>query len=51
MEKDKCDKCESCGEKVEEGLHPCPYVQDINGDDDDVCNCCAECENQCAEDI
>jgi len=30
--------------------HPCPYQQEINGNDDG-CNCCPYCEQQCADDI
>lgn len=49
--KEEKDKCYKCGAEVEEGLHPCPYAQDINGNYDDVCNCCADCQNQCTQDI
>lgn len=41
-----CDKCQ--GEGKED--HTCPFSEDINGDDT-PCNCCEECEHQCAMDI
>ena len=43
------EKCR-CGSDPE-SLHICPYQQDINGDSETLCNCCSECEHQCAQDI
>jgi len=31
--------------------HPCPYSQEIKGDDDTLCRCCDWCERECARDI
>ena len=42
------DRC-TCDEH-EWDLHPCPYQQDIHGDNRE-CNCCPYCEQQCADDI
>lgn len=44
--------CEGCGnnEGTEE-LQPCPYNCDINNDDTPVCNCCADCTQECMNDI
>ncbi len=49
------DKCKNgnCpfGNDATDELHPCPYAEDINDNHDDVCDCCSECEGQCADDI
>lgn len=42
-------KCR-CGE-TSERLHTCPFAEEINGDSETLCNCCSECEHQCAMDI
>lgn len=39
-----------CG-AVGEELHTCPYAEDIGGDSESLCNCCADCQYQCAMDI
>ena len=32
--------------------HSCPYQIEIaDNDDPDYCNCCPDCENQCAMDV
>ena len=31
--------------------HTCPYAEEINGDEETLCNCCKECENECAMEI
>lgn len=41
--------CEKCAElEAERALHSCPYAEDIEGNYDDVCACCADCEHDCA---
>jgi len=42
-----CQKCGAGGCEI----HSCPYESELNGDDGDHCNCCADCEMQCALDI
>jgi hypothetical protein len=32
-------------------LHSCPYSEDVNGDRDALCQCCSDCEHECAMDI
>jgi len=32
-------------------LHTCPFSSEINGDDDTLCDCCEDCEHECAMDI
>lgn len=34
-----------------EELHPCPFQEDVNNDPRDCCNCCEDCQYQCAMDI
>ena len=31
--------------------HPCPYATDIDNDKESMCNCCENCEHECAQDI
>ncbi len=31
--------------------HPCPFQQDVEGNDEDFCSCCPFCEAACADDI
>ena len=38
-----------CEESYDE--HTCPYREDIDGDSESLCTCCAECTNECAMDI
>lgn len=40
-----------CGSQGTVELHICPYSQEINGDSESKCNCCANCENECCMDI
>jgi hypothetical protein len=42
----KC-KCENSSDAP----HTCPFEEEINGDSETLCNCCPECEHQCAMDI
>lgn len=52
MENDENVECTSCrcGEPGEDE-HTCPFAEDINDDHESLCNCCAECQYQCAMDI
>lgn len=46
------DKCQCCG--INEGSsdpHTCPYSEEIGGDYESLCNCCSNCESNCAMDI
>jgi hypothetical protein len=31
--------------------HPCPFQEDVNNDHEDRCNCCSDCQHECAMDI
>ncbi len=43
-------KC-TCGDDKNEPLQPCPYNEEINNNNDLVCNCCSYCTYQCCMDI
>jgi len=44
--------CQGCSnDKGTEQWHPCPFNEEIWNDSSDVCNCCPDCEYQCAMDI
>lgn len=42
-----CIKCGNQGAMP----HSCPYLSDIDGDYETKCNCCANCMDQCSDDI
>jgi hypothetical protein len=42
-------KCR-CGEEGQKP-HICPFQQDVNGNEEDFCNCCEDCQYNCAMDI
>jgi hypothetical protein len=44
------DLCQNCKTNEAVELHECPYAVDIN-DDYSECNCCSQCEQDCADDI
>lgn len=37
--------------RIAEPLHPCPYQEEINDNDDDYCTCCDDCRQECVWDI
>lgn len=43
--------CQRC--HIQPGVddHTCPYNEDINGDYESKCNCCADCTHECCMDI
>lgn len=44
-----CPRCHK--QRRSEYPHTCPYEEDINGDYQTKCYCCAYCEDACAGDI
>lgn len=44
-------RCSTCKKHPAEELHTCPYRVDIDNDPDFQCDCCEDCENECAMDI
>lgn len=45
------NKCHSCDYEGTEQKHSCPFKSEINGNDEDVCNCCDNCQRRCAMEI
>lgn len=45
------EKLCKCGKNPASEPHPCPYQIDINDNYESTCTCCAECEQNCADDI
>ena len=44
--------CCKCGRLTgSDEAHPCPYAQEIYGDSEPACNCCPDCEDECAQNI
>lgn len=31
--------------------HTCPFAEDVCGDHESLCNCCASCQHECAMDV
>ena len=48
---DRCDRGTLHCEGPCEYLHTCPYRVEINDDNESLCNCCGECEGECAQDV
>ncbi len=42
--------CSKCGQNPASELHPCPFAEEIN-DNHEECDCCDECESECADEI
>jgi hypothetical protein len=48
MEEELC----KCGDEGSSYPHTCPFAMEMScGEDDSECNCCDECELNCAMDI
>ncbi len=47
----KAGKICRCGNAAQLPVHTCPYAVDINDDTKTLCNCCADCERDCAMNI
>ena len=45
------NKCPNCKKNPAEPIHACPYNADINNDDSEICKCCSDCCQECANDI
>jgi len=43
--------CESCQVNEGEEYHSCPYAADVLNDFSEDCNCCEDCQFECAMDI
>ena len=41
----------NCGNLKTLELHSCPFSEEIHGDPEPHCQCCSDCEHECAMDI
>jgi hypothetical protein len=46
-----CGGRSGCTGVATDESHSCPYQNDVNNDPDYQCNCCEDCEHECAMDI
>ena len=47
----ECGSGLKCGNPPSDDYHTCPFQEDVNKDSDYQCNCCEDCEYQCARDV
>lgn len=47
---EKIEMC-TCGKNPATTPHPCPFMQDVHNDSEDMCTCCDECARDCAADV
>lgn len=45
--REKCDRCR----KDSDGIHSCPYAEEISDNYAKSCNCCKACTYECLMDI
>ena len=41
----------TCCKAAKLKAHTCPYREDVHGDNESLCNCCEQCQHECAMDI
>jgi hypothetical protein len=51
LESNRSGNCPKCGHMDSKPSHTCPFQVDINSDRDFLCNCCLDCQIQCAQEI
>lgn len=42
-----CEGASCDGKNAATALHTCPYKEEVNNDSNSLCNCCAECRQEC----
>ena len=47
----KEEECGRCHTKLARPPHTCPFSSEINDDNETLCDCCDECEYECAMEI
>ena len=47
----RCTGRNDCENPATDEPHGCPYQEDVNGNDEEICTCCEDCEHECAMDI
>lgn len=45
------EMCDSCGKNPANEPNTCPYGEEINNDNESLCNCCNECRQECGWNI
>lgn len=50
-EEETLNKCKRCDKRPATEMHTCPYQEEINDDHELHCDCCDECQHDCAMDI
>lgn len=48
---EETELCQNCKVAPAAEPHPCPFAEEMSGNSEDVCNCCAQCAHECAMDI
>jgi len=48
--KNMCGGYGNC-QNAAQGDHTCPFSEEIHGDCETTCNCCDDCQHECAMDI
>lgn len=43
--------CERCKTTPGVDPHTCPFREAINGDEETLCNCCADCVSKCSDEV
>jgi hypothetical protein len=43
--------CSRCHDEPARDPHLCPFAQDINDDQETMCDCCEVCTQNCSDDI
>jgi hypothetical protein len=45
--------CQNCSKELGVAGHTCPFIEEIypGEGDDELCNCCTDCEYQCVMDV
>ena len=43
--------CPSCNKNPAAEMHPCPYLEEIYDNHEDVCTCCDDCSYECFMDV
>ena len=46
----KCTSGRECTNQAQEP-HTCPFASEIHNDNETLCECCTDCEHECAMDV
>jgi len=45
------NRCKKCGVGIAQPMHACPYKSDMDNDSTTKCNCCDDCQYNCAQEV